>query len=189
MMNLVSTMLIMVSLCINGNKYWEYFSDSEKNMVLKSENIPGEVIKLYNGQFILSDDDATFELLDELTSRQSDAGVKALYFHLFNRIFLSSDGALAEGISEYVVKVFLSDIPYALEYFTINDELMEEYGVALGTEFYYAPKLASPLFTSSYTFSQLKEKIKTDLDGSDKYDKLLSRFYKIIENTRKRLAD
>ncbi len=102
-MNLVSTMLIVVSLCINGHKYWEDFSDSEKNMVLKSGKVPEKVIKLYNGQFILSDDDATFELLDELTSEQSDAGFKALYFHLFNRIILSADGALGEVMADYAI--------------------------------------------------------------------------------------
>lgn len=182
MMNLVSTMLIMVSLCINGNKYWEDFSDSEKNMVLKSGKVPEEVIKLYNGQFILSDDDATFELLDELTSEQSDAGLKALYFHLFNRINLSADGALSEGILEYVLNVFLSDIPYALEYFTKNNELMEEFAEDLGVVFYYQQGWTCP-----YTLNRLKEKIKTDLGGSDKYDKLLSRFYEIIERMLKRL--
>lgn len=183
MMNLVSTMLIVVSLCINGNKYWEDFSDSEKNMVLKSENVPEEVIKLYNGQFILTDDDATFELLDELTSEQSDAGLKALYFHLFNRIILSADGALAEGVTRYVLKMFLSDTPYVLDYFTINDKYIEIYGESLGIEIYYQQHTS----TSPYTLSQLKEKIKMDLDDSNKYDKLLSRFYEIIERMLKRL--
>lgn len=179
MTNLISIMLLLASISLNGNKYWEDYSDSEKNMVLKSGNVPKEVIQLYNGQFILSDDEATFELLDVLTSKQSDAGLKALYFHMFNRIFLSSDGALGEGILEYVLKVFLSDIPYAMEYFTMNNELMEEYGDALGCEIYYQQDTVIP----PYTFDQLKEKIKKDLNGSEKYDKLLLRFYEIVERS------
>lgn len=164
-------------------KYWENLSDEERGKVLESENVPEEVIRLYNGQFILSDDDATFELLDELTSRQSDISSQALYFYLFNKILLYSDGALAEGIGEYAVEVFFSDISYMLEYFTVNNELMERYALTLGVEIYYQQNTT----ISPITLSKIKDKVKAELKGNDKYDALLQIFYKEIEDIVKRL--
>lgn len=183
-MNLVSTMLAIVSLCFNGNKYWEDFSDSEKDRVLKTENVPEEVIKLYNAQFILSDDEATFGLIGKLISEQTNVGLKALYFHLFNKIILSADGALAEVMADYAIIVFMSDIRYVLDYFTIYNEIMVRYGESLGVEFYFNQDGKSGF---PYTFNQFKEKIKMDLNDSNKYDKLLSCFYEIIDHQMKRM--
>lgn len=166
-------------------KYWENLSDEERAMVLKSKTVPEEVIQLYRNQFILSDDEPTFNLLEELTSTvHSDETIKALYFYLFNKIMQFSDGALAEVMGEYGINIFILDIPYALEYFTVNDEVMEKYGDHLGVEFYFNLNGRSGFL---YTFSEFKDKIKTDLKGSDKYDELLSTFYEVIENMMKRM--
>lgn len=166
-------------------KYWGNLSDEERTKALESENLPEEVIQLYYNRFNLSDDEPTFNLLEELTSPvHSDEALKALYFHLFNRIILSADEALAEVMGEYGINIFMSDISYALEYFTVNNEVMGEYAHHLGREFYFNQDGRSDF---PYTFSEFKDKIKADLKNASKYDELLSTFYEVIENMMKRM--
>lgn len=166
-----------------GSVYWENFSDQKKTKILMSENIPSETIDYYNGRFIVSDNRKMFELLETLTTWPSDKEHKAFFFYLFNKIVLSSDASLLEGLGNYIQKIFLLDLFYVLDYLIISDEMIMLYAEILGTEFYFKEEGVSDL---KYSFKQFQRNINVELNGCKRYNDILLKFYENIQlNMRK----
>lgn len=160
-------------------RYWEDYSELEKRAVLESENTSKTAIKFYYNQFNLSDNEASFRLMKELTSPQTDADLNAFYFHLFNKIVLSSDGAVSEELPQYMLSRILSSPCYVLNYFISNRQLMASYAHLLGVEFHFKESDTSDL---PYTFNQFKQKIAEDIKYCpNQFEDILSAFYKKIQ--------
>jgi hypothetical protein len=75
---------------------------------LNNSNILSTAKQLYNGEFELSDNQETFELLE--ITHQCPEEFRPFYFHLFNYIATVSDGALSE--------VFGQDVHHLIEHRT-----------------------------------------------------------------------
>lgn len=106
----------------------------EKRHVLNSDQVDSLVLDYYNGILVASDNEITFQLLDDLLNNDAPL-VKSLYFWSFNKIVLSSDGALAEILGPYCRRRLLKDSPYVLDYLRINPALEEDYLLFLADEF------------------------------------------------------
>lgn len=176
-MTLLTIMLLTMFTGVSADKYWGDFSDSEKELFLQSQNFPQNVINLYYNKLDLCDDDSTIELLDYLIAKETDVKTKAFKFYLFNKIVISADGSLLEILPKYILQMVLSDIPYVFDYFKINSNVRDTYGLLLGTEFYFKECDSSLL---PCTFSQFKGKI-TSVLGSHDYDKEVFAFFDKIQ--------
>lgn len=170
-------MLLTMFIGVSADKYWENFSDSEKELFLQSKNLPKNIINLYYNKLDLYDDDSTVKLLDYLTAEEADIKAKAFKLYLFNKIVTSADGSLLEILPKYILQMVLSDILYVFGYFKINSNIRDTYSLLLGTEFYFKECDSSLL---PCTFSQFKEKIESILD-SHNYSKESSIFLNKIQ--------
>ena len=82
---------------------------------LINSNILPTAKQLYNGQFELSDNRETFELL-EITHQCLDE-VRPFYFHLFNYVATVSDGALSEVFGQDVLHLIELRTEFFFKYF------------------------------------------------------------------------
>lgn len=126
--------------------YWEDFTAARRDRIL--EQADPLISDYYAGRFIASDDERTENLLDLLTSQQKDKDFKALYFSVFNRILMSSDGALAEMLGPYAIKMVCEEPEYILTYLRENKTLEEEYAHSIGTEILLSQGLSADEGTS-----------------------------------------
>ncbi len=119
-------------------KYWEYLTETEQNEFLKNTPVSTIAIDYFKGKFKAADDSLTFELLDTLTESRD---YNPFYFYLFNKISMSTDGALAEVIPAYSYLFFRSHPAEEIGYFTLermqhsNHEKIERYAKIFGWAF------------------------------------------------------
>ena len=158
--------------------YWENLSKSQKDIILKTNNINKSVIKLYNGNLILQDDDESKQLLDTITSLKGEKA--ALYFYLFNRICTSSDGVISEVLGGYCQKVLLDDPSFAFTYLSNNEILFKKYAEYLGYELYFKEEGTSNI---EYNFKDFKIKLSEKLKDENNLNEALILFYYEIEKT------
>ncbi len=87
---------------------------------LNNTNILSTAKQLYHGQFELSDERATFELL-EITHQCPDE-IRPFYFHLFNYIATVSDGALSEVFGQDVLHLIELRTEFFFKYFEKTED-------------------------------------------------------------------
>ena len=120
----------------NSPKYWEDFTDAERETVLSLKQVNPIVADYYFGRITASDDDLTVRLLDVLTTKQENIKVRALHLFLFNRILMLSDGALSEMVGPYAFKMVCDDPEYILSFLNRDNSLEERYVSSIGFELY-----------------------------------------------------
>lgn len=113
-------------------RYWEDYTETEKQQVFYSSTVPDIVRCVYQNSFYPSDDDKTEKVLEILSEKQNDDNLRALYFYLFNSTFIHSDGALSEMVSAYCFKMVLNNPDYALSYFQDHSNIMNWYSEMIG---------------------------------------------------------
>ena len=134
-------LLLIHSLLLFGNQpnnpvYWDDLTAEERETVLSLKQVSPIVSDYYLELFTATDDDLTVHLLDVLTTKQENNGVRALHFFLFNRILMSSDGALSEMLSPYAFKMVCEDPEYILSFLRRDKSLEECYISSIGVELY-----------------------------------------------------
>ena len=134
-------LLLIHSLLLLGNQpnnpvYWDDLTAEERETVLSLKQVSPLVSDYYFGQITATDDDLTERLLDVLTTKQENNGVRALHFFLFNKILMSADGALAEMLGEYAIKMVSEEPQYILPYLSRSKSLEECYVSSIGFELY-----------------------------------------------------
>lgn len=107
--------------------HWEQLTEEKRQAAIARLPNDSDVLKYYNGEFKVSDDDRTFDLLKILSSKTDDKDVASLYVYLFNKIMKVADGALSEVMYEYCPTVFNRNMTYLMELFKDDDNLMESY--------------------------------------------------------------
>lgn len=129
----ISIALVFISfLSYSQSYYWEDLSEQEQKKRIASCNNE-DIIAFYNGSFVPTDDERTFTLLDNLTS--SSKTDLPLFFHTFNLILSSSDGALAEPMGDYCLRILPSYPDYIIKYFALyNEALLKKYAAHMGFE-------------------------------------------------------
>ena len=116
--------------------YWEFLTREEREKVLASEQVNPIVSDYYLERFAASDDALTERLLDVLTTKQKDKYLRALHFYLFNKVLVSSDGAVAEMLRPYTIKMVCEEPEFILTYLGENKSLEEVFVQSIGTEIY-----------------------------------------------------
>ena len=159
-------LLLVKALLLSGIQpeapmYWEDFTAEKRESIL--ERVDPLVSDYYGGRFNASDDERTENLLNLLTSQNKDKDCKALYLSVFNRILLLSDGALAEMLGPYTIKMVCEEPEYILTYLRKNKMVEEEYIHFIGTEFFLSKGLSSDEVSSLEAlkksfFSKTKDK-------------------------------
>ena len=121
----------------NNPIYWENLTAEERETVLSLKQVNPLVSDYYLGRFTATDDDLTVRLLDVLTTKQENNGVRALHFFLFNKILMSSDGALSEMLGPYAFKMVCEAPEYVLSFLRGDNSLEERYVSFIGLELYF----------------------------------------------------
>jgi archaellum component FlaG (FlaF/FlaG flagellin family) len=185
---IVFVAIIIFSISVNGQiKYWEDLSCSQKTDILeacKSESVK----KLYEGNFVLSDDKKAEKLLNELIV--SDVTILPSSFYLFNKISIESDGALSEMAGEYHVDFLARHPGYILTYFTIernrsvNNPVWKNYAEFIGYELYFKNRGTSDL---NYNYQSFKEILVSASKGDKENEETFRIFWQLVDETIKNM--
>lgn len=115
--------------------YWEDLDTRAQNAIINSRLTPALVRDYYQADKSLSDDSNGFALLNELTSKPKSDDHLALYFYVFNTICMSADGAIAESLGHYCLRMVQDQPSYVLSYLENHSDLMARYASFIGYEF------------------------------------------------------
>lgn len=161
---------------LQGKSYKYYIENSETHALVKD---------FYKGEFLPSDDNKTFELLDILTEKNEI--VYPFYFHCFNSICKLSDGALAEVMGEPCLQMIYNYPNYTFQFFTRNPELFEKYTDLIGYELYFQEESTSSIEISKSDFlDYLKQNLTLD---DFEIKKAFDQFVNGIEQMKKNMED
>ena len=172
-------LLLIHSLLLLGNQpnnpvYWVELTAEERETVLSLKQVSPLVSDYYFGRITATDDDLTERLLDVLTTKQENNGVRALHFFLFNKILMSSDGALSEMLGPYAFKMVCEDPEYILSFLRRDKSLEECYISSIGFELY--------LDRDNPAFKDLSmETLKSSILKKTSNDKLTLSFLRKVE--------
>jgi len=179
---------IVFSISVNGQiKFWEDLSCSQKTDIVRacqSESLK----KLYDGDFVLSDNEKTEKLLNELVT--SNDTILPLSFYLFNKISVESDGALSEMAGEYYIEFLARHPRYILTYFTkerelsINKPLWRNYAHSVGYELYFKKKGTSDL---KYNYQSFKKILIASSKDNKENEETFRIFWQLVDDTIKNM--
>ena len=177
-------LLLVQALLLSGIQpktpmYWEDFTAEKRESIL--EQVNPLISDYYSGRFSVSDDKRTEDLLNLLTSQQKDMDFKALYFSVFNRILMSSDGALAERLGSYTIMMVCENPGYILTYLRKNKMLEEEYIHSIGTEIFLSQGLSTDEETS---LESLKRSILSKTNDKSLVEPFLRRIESILSSLK-----
>lgn len=115
--------------------YWEDICPGSKETIINSAEVSPLIKSFYLQEWQITDDNRTFVLLEDLVSPPSEK-VRPLYFHLFNEVCSVADGAVAEIIGKYSIKIIENNRDYVLPYLykTKNKDLLQQYAFHIGYE-------------------------------------------------------
>lgn len=136
--------LLFFSMTVSGAdniRFWEQYSETEKSSFLKSVAMETHLLSVYNDSFAISDNEETFELLDLLSNNkyghsQTNAIVDAFYFHCFSKILILADGALAEVMGYYCMRIVKNSPQYTILYLMSHKEIRDAFVTYIGYEIY-----------------------------------------------------
>jgi len=162
-------------------KFWENLSCEEKTNILNV--CESELIKtFYEGHFVLSDDEKTVGLLNDLITVNDST--LPLSFYLLNKICTQSDGALAETVSSSCIQFVAMRPIYFLSYFSNNREiskqkqLFETYAMFIGSELYYKRIGTSNI---KYDYKNLKEIFNSASESNNDIKETFNEFWKLVD--------
>lgn len=127
-------------------QYWDDLDEKSKSEIIKSIDVDKNIMKLYLHEMKLSDNDLSAAILDTLCS-STDSNKRMLYFYILNEIANTADGAVAEMLGGYCIKYVDENTDYALEYFSIHQDVANN----------YAESIAGELYLSDTSFSQYEQ--------------------------------
>lgn len=164
--------------------YWEDMTKTEQDNILHSPTIYKNAVKYYLGAFKATDNKATEELLNKITSNDIPNREAIFYFYVFNQICLKSDGALSEILGGYCMTLMLMNPKFTLLYFKKNSKVEKKYAELMGYELFFKEEGTSDI---EYNYKDFKKAIETKIKNDQKYKEILSIFYKDIEVVMKNM--
>ena len=171
--------------CTGQELFWEDLSNSQKSNILSSCKSQ-KILELYEGKFVLADNESTVELLRDIV--MADDNLLPLSFYLFNNILITADGALAEMAGKYCIEFSAKHPEYFLLYFTrererrVKDPVWRLYAQFIGYELYFKNLGTSDL---NYTYYSFKEVLTTGAKGNVANGKTLEVFWQLVDETIK----
>lgn len=145
---LLGLALVFCSSIANAGEYqyWDDLDENSRSEIIKSIDVDKNIMKLYLHEMKLSDNDLSAAILDTLCS-STDSNKRMLYFYILNEIANTADGAVAEMLGGYCIKYVNKNTDYALEYFSIHQDVANN----------YAESIAGELYLSDTSFSQYEQ--------------------------------
>lgn len=145
---LLGLVLVFCSNIANAGEYqyWDDLDENSKSEIIKSIDVDKNIMKLYLHEMKLSDNDLSAAILDTLCS-STDSNKRMLYFYILNEIANTADGVVAEMLGGYCIKYVNKNTDYALEYFSIHQDVANN----------YAESIAGELYLSDTSFSQYEQ--------------------------------
>ena len=168
---LINLILLQPSQC----RYWEDYAPCCQQRIIQSNKVATIVHTYLEKKWALNDDIESFHLLEELTSLQTNPGVKALYFSVFNSLLLlNNDGAIGEAMPEYVYILFSHDPMFVINYIVNHQPCYSAYIQELALFCYFTDK----------DVISLRQEIQKRLqfDNSTYLETFFSDIEKLIEN-------
>lgn len=133
--------------------------------------------RLYNGEFDVTDNNETFDVL-KVISQKNDT-LYPFYFHCLNAICKVSDGALSEAIGEPCFEMVYNYPVYSFHKFTQQPELMESFSSFIGYELGFQSDNTSAIETS---YAEFKKQLCKKLNMNDsQVKKTYENFIKAID--------
>lgn len=131
------------------------------NCTYPTKNQNDIIKEYYNREFVISDNDYTYNLLEYIASpniKHEDIGDA---INIFCEICLVSDGALAEMLSDYCI-IMIERYPKQIISRMVDcNELLCSYGTLLASDFYYRDiKPTSPIFNNF--FDKIKNRLNNE---------------------------
>ena len=123
----------------NSPYIWSDMSPEQQQKTINMYPSNINIIRFYNGNFILGDNEDTFRLLDTLVSKQDCCYKRALAIHLFNKICINSDGALSECMGYYTMKMLINN-PDCIYSFSNDLNILNLYAFYVANELSYKPE-------------------------------------------------
>ena len=174
-------------------KYWEDLNDQQKSDILgdcKSVSIKrfyeGNKKRFYEGKFKPTDDNKTVKLLAELVA--SNDTILPLSFYLFNKICISSDGALSEMFDEHCTNFLAKHPLYMLTYFSrerilkVKNPVWKTYAMFVGAELDFKISGTSDL---EYSYKRYKEILASASKGNKENEETFRAFWRAVDKTIK----
>ena len=190
-MKTILTNIIIVFLCCNLSmdafsknecKYWEDFTEKEKQEVLSSD-ISKIVKDFYNKTLEITDNDKLLVLLDSLDELNHTCEKNALHLYLFTSLCQRSDAAVSEVLGNYCQNIILSNPDYVINYLNSNTALKRNCVQYLGSELYFKERNTSKI---KYNYKQFKEILIKKL-GTDKNNLKLNQLFAELEEAMHRM--
>ena len=134
---LLGLVLVFCSSIANAGEYqyWDDLDENSRSEIIKSIDVDKNIMKLYLHEMKLSDNDLSAAILDTLCS-STDSNKRMLYFYILNEIANTADGAVAEMLGGYCIKYVNKNTDYALEYFSIHQDVANNYAESIAGELY-----------------------------------------------------
>jgi hypothetical protein len=175
---LLGLVLVFCSSIANAGEYqyWDDLDEKSKSEIIKSIDVDKNIMKLYLHEMKLSDNDLPAAILDTLCS-STDSNKRMLYFYILNEIANTADGAVAEMLGGYCIKYVNKNTDYALEYFSIHQDVANN----------YAESIAGELYLSDTSFSQY-EQILLNSAKSECAKEYLPVFFKEVKRVLSKYA-
>lgn len=124
-----------------GQKFWENYSEIEKQKVLKLAQVDSSAVHLYHGLMPVTDDkepcDFLYRLIEYGFDRKKNDSLNAFYFHCFADMVLRADGSLAESMGDYCIRICLNNPVYSMNYLEFHPDVMEKFIFYIGYELYF----------------------------------------------------
>ena len=127
---------MLLFLCNGTYTYWEDYSKQEQESILEELPPNSDLKAIYFGEFVPTDNERTFHLLEDLCSQCEDTE-RNLKFYTLNKIIVNADGALGEIVGAYCLFFFKMNTKYVLHYFQRNEKIREEYVQCISAELYH----------------------------------------------------
>lgn len=175
---LLGLVLVFCSSIANAGEYqyWDDLDENSKSEIIKSIDVDKNIMKLYLHEMKLSDNDLSAAILDTLCS-STDSNKRMLYFYILNEIANTADGAVAEMLGGYCIKYVNKNTDYALEYFSIHQDVANN----------YAESIAGELYLSDTSISQY-EQILLNSAKSECAKEYLPVFFKEVKRVLSKFA-
>ena len=178
-MKTIALLLLLCGMSYTPPFYWEQMTLEQQQDVLQLEGISANAVEYYEGNSSNAEDIDILSLLETLIQPQSNLGVKAFYFNVFNKVVTTSDGKLNQILPPYIVDIVVNEPQYILNYFIRNSEMMQTYASLLGKAFFNQNESSNGLCT----FDQFQNQLTRETIDYPQFQTIQAEFFYFIQKT------
>lgn len=159
--------------------YWEQMTMEQQQAVLQLDNVSADAVAYYENNSAEINNMNILSLLQTIIQPQTNFGVKAFYFNVFNMIVYHTDDKLNQILPSYIVDMVLNEPQYILNYFIRNGEVMQMYGTILGKAFFNQNEPSNGLCT----FKEFQDQLTQETINYPQLQTIQAEFFYFIQKT------